>query len=76
MNVFASPTWANLRALTLPPAKDRELFGVCAALGSATPIAAWMWRCVFLTTGLVWGVGVGAYIILAICIPDPVSDGG
>lgn len=65
----ARDTWSKLRALTLPRA-DRMIGGVCSAFGAATPIPAWMWRVAFCTAAVAWGVGVGAYLILMLCIPD------
>ncbi|HWA09689.1 MAG TPA: PspC domain-containing protein [Opitutaceae bacterium] len=66
-NFFGSEGWQKFRNLELP--EDAPVGGVCAALGRATPFAAWMWRVLFLTALLAWGTGLLAYIILWICIP-------
>lgn len=64
---FGSESWHKFRDLTLP--EKCTLAGVSAALGEATPFAAWMWRVVFCATTFAWGIGIIAYIILWICIP-------
>lgn len=66
---FASDAWQKLRALRLP--EDGGMIGgVCAALGGATPFAAWMWRVAFMCATIFWGSGLLAYIILHIAIPE------
>jgi phage shock protein PspC (stress-responsive transcriptional regulator) len=60
--------WAKFRNAKLP--RERKLGGVCAALGDATPLAAWMWRTIFCVFALAWGGGVLAYLILWIAIPN------
>ena len=64
---FGSESWLKFRGITL--SNDSYLFGVCEALGGATPFAPWMWRTLFLATTFAWGVGVLAYLILWISIP-------
>ena len=64
---FSGETWQKLRDLKLH--QDTTVGGVCGALGDATPLAAWMWRTLFCTTGLLWGAGVVAYLILWVSIP-------
>jgi phage shock protein PspC (stress-responsive transcriptional regulator) len=59
--------WGKLREATRP--KIHMIGGVCEALGAVTPLAPWMWRVVFCTTTVLWGVGPVAYLILWICIP-------
>ncbi|MBC7369816.1 MAG: PspC domain-containing protein [Undibacterium sp.] len=65
---FGSEAWRKLRELTLP--EDGMVAGVCTGLGRATPLAAWMWRVLFIAATLAWGVGLAAYIILMISVPD------
>ena len=55
----------NLRKST----KDRSLSGVCGGLGEHTPVPSWIWRAIFLLLLFAGGVGLIAYIILAICMP-------
>ena len=69
---FASESWQKLRALRLPE-NGGMIGGVCVALGQATPFAAWMWRVAFMVAAFAWGVGVLAYIILHIAIPEAPS---
>ena len=67
--LFASESWKKLRALRLPE-NGGMIFGVCEALGEATPFAAWMWRVAFLCAIFLWGAGLLAYLILHIAIPE------
>lgn len=71
--IFQSQSWKNFRDLRLPQ-KGAPFAGVCSALGSATPLAAWMWRVLFCATTLVWGGGLIAYVILWISIPRQRPD--
>ena len=48
---------------------DAPLTGVCGGLGEHTPIPSWIWRATFLLLLFCGGVGLVAYIILAICMP-------
>ncbi len=64
---FGSEGWQKFRNLRRP--HECALGGVCAALGGATPLAAWMWRVLFCTAMFAWGVGFVAYLILWISIP-------
>jgi serine/threonine protein kinase/phage shock protein PspC (stress-responsive transcriptional regulator) len=43
--------------------------GVCGGLGEHTPIPAWCWRLLFIVLIFGYGVGVIAYIVMAICLP-------
>jgi len=70
--LFASESWKKLRALRLPE-NGGMIFGVCEALGEATPFAAWMWRVAFMCSIFLWGTGLLAYIILHIAIPEAES---
>lgn len=64
-----SGLWDRLRALQLNP-KDGLLTGVCAAFGDATHSPAWLWRVGFIASMYYFGAGFGAYIVLALCIPE------
>ncbi len=66
--IFQSDSWMKFRNLRLP-ATGAPVAGVCAALGEATPFAAWMWRVGFCLLALAWGGGLVAYVILWISIP-------
>ncbi len=64
---FRTESWQKFRDLTRP--EKCHVGGVCAALGGATPFAAWMWRALFCAVALAWGIGIVAYIILWLSIP-------
>lgn len=49
---------------------DSKIAGVCAGFGVHTPIPAWIWRVIFLLLLFCGGIGLLAYIILAICMPS------
>jgi phage shock protein PspC (stress-responsive transcriptional regulator) len=51
--------------------KDMNISGVCGGLGEHTPVPSWIWRAIFLVLLFCGGVGLIAYIILAICMPPP-----
>lgn len=63
-----SNAWQKLRDLTLP--QERMIGGVCTALGRATPLAAWMWRVLFLAALVYWGYGAAFYLAMMLAIPD------
>ena len=67
-NMFESDSCRQLRELKR--SQPAPLGGVCVALGEATPLAAWMWRVLFILITLAWGAGVVAYIILWVAIPE------
>jgi phage shock protein PspC (stress-responsive transcriptional regulator) len=47
---------------------DVWLAGICGGLGEHTQVPAWMWRAIFIVTGLaMWGVV--AYIVLWVLMP-------
>ncbi len=71
-NIFESESWQKLRELKRT--QPAPLGGVCTALGEATPLAAWMWRVLFILITLAWGVGVITYIILWVAIPEQTQD--
>ena len=51
-------------------AQDRKIAGICGGFGEYTPLPSWLWRVLFLTSLLVGGIGLIAYIILWICMPS------
>lgn len=50
--------------------KDTSLQGICGGLGEHTPVPAWIWRAIFLLLLFCGGVGLIAYLILALCMPS------
>jgi phage shock protein C len=52
---------------------DVWLSGVCGGLGEHTPLPSWVWRLVFLLLLCWYGTGVLLYILLWICLPEPLS---
>ncbi|OGV72159.1 MAG: hypothetical protein A3K18_21140 [Lentisphaerae bacterium RIFOXYA12_64_32] len=60
--------WATLRNLR-KSSKDEMLGGVCGGLGEHTPIPTWLWRALFVLVTIYTEVGLGAYILLWICLP-------
>ena len=55
-------------------AKDRKIAGICGGLGEYTPLPAWLWRVLFLTSLFVGGVGLIAYLLLWIFMPAAKSS--
>lgn len=62
----------NLKELR-KSAHDKKIAGVCGGFGEYTPIPAWLWRVVFVTSLFVGGMGLIAYIILWVCMPPAKS---
>jgi phage shock protein PspC (stress-responsive transcriptional regulator) len=60
----------NLRELR-KSACDKKIAGVCGGFGEYTPIPSWLWRVVFVTSLFAGGMGLIAYVILWVCMPDP-----
>ena len=58
----------NLRELR-KSARDKKIAGVCGGLGEYTPIPAWLWRVVFVTSLFAGGMGLIAYLTLWVCMP-------
>jgi phage shock protein PspC (stress-responsive transcriptional regulator) len=56
--------------------KDVWLGGVCGGLGEHTPLPSWVWRLVFLILICCYGTGVLVYVLLWICLPEPLKDAG
>ncbi len=48
---------------------DKKIFGICGGLGKYTPLPVWLWRAIFIITLFWGGLGLIAYIILAIFMP-------
>ena len=65
--VRSGPDW-NLRELRRS-ARDKKIAGVCGGLGEYTPIPAWLWRVVFVTSLFAGGMGLIAYLTLWVCMP-------
>ena len=61
-----------LRRLTKSK-EDEWLGGVCGGLGEHTPLPSWVWRLVFLLLLFCYGTGVLLYILLWICLPEPLQ---
>jgi phage shock protein PspC (stress-responsive transcriptional regulator) len=62
-----------LRRLTKSK-KDVWLGGVCGGLGEHTPLPSWVWRLVFLLLLCCYGTGVLVYVLLWICLPEPLPE--
>jgi phage shock protein PspC (stress-responsive transcriptional regulator) len=58
----------NLRELRRS-AQDKSIAGVCGGFGEYTPIPAWLWRVIFVSSLFMGGAGLIAYLILWICMP-------
>jgi phage shock protein PspC (stress-responsive transcriptional regulator) len=54
--------------------KDEWLGGVCGGLGEHTPLPSWVWRLAFLLLLCCYGTGVLLYILLWICLPEPLPE--
>ena len=53
---------------------DVWLGGVCGGLGEHTPLPSWVWRLVFLLLLCWYGTGVLLYVLLWICVPEPLRE--
>jgi phage shock protein C len=62
-----------LRRLTKSK-KDKWLGGVCGGLGEHTPLPSWVWRLAFLLLLCCYGTGLLLYILLWICLPEPLQE--
>ena len=54
---------------------DVWLGGVCGGLGEHSPLPSWVWRLVFLLLLCCYGTGVLLYVLLWICLPEPIQEG-
>jgi phage shock protein C len=63
-----------LRRLTKSKS-DVWMGGVCGGLGEHTPLPTWVWRLVFLLLLCFYGTGVLLYVLLWICLPEPLQEG-
>src|SRR5262245_44994286 len=48
---------------------DCWISGVCGGLGEQTPFPAWCWRLLFIVLIFGYGIGLIAYVMMAICLP-------
>ena len=48
---------------------EKKLGGVCGGLAAHSDVPAWVYRSLFITLLLLWGLGGVAYIALWICMP-------
>jgi len=64
----ASPAAAAVNRLRRSRS-DKWLGGVCAGIGQATGIDAWIWRLLFTLLFLFGGTGLLAYLLLWIFVP-------
>ena len=53
---------------------DVWLGGVCGGMGEHTPLPSWVWRLVFLLLLCCYGTGVLLYMLLWICLPEPLRE--
>ena len=51
--------------------KDKWIGGVCGGFGEHTPIPSWVWRMLFCLVSFFMGLGILAYILLWIFMPNP-----
>lgn len=49
---------------------DRWLAGVCGGIAAATGVAAWFWRLLFAMLALCGGIGLLAYVLLWVFVPE------
>jgi phage shock protein C len=56
--------------------KDVWIGGVCGGLGEYTPIPSWVWRALFAVMIFAYGVGLAAYIVLWIFVPEVTREPG
>src|SRR5436190_7944428 len=54
--------------------KDVWIGGVCGGLGEHTPIPSWVWRALFAVMIFGYGVGLAAYMILWIFVPEATRE--
>ena len=54
--------------------KDVWAGGVCGGLGEHTPIPSWVWRALFAVMIFGGGVGLAAYIVLWIFVPEAAQE--
>ena len=54
--------------------KDVWIGGVCGGLGEHTPIPSWVWRALFAVMIFGYGVGLAAYIVLWIFVPEATRE--
>ena len=54
----------------LKKSKDKKLFGVCGGIAEYFDIDPTLVRVIAGVAGICWGVGIVAYIILALVMPN------
>ena len=54
--------------------KDVWIGGVCGGLGEHTPIPSWVWRALFTIMIFGYGVGMAAYVVLWIFVPEAAQE--
>src|SRR5439155_15120988 len=54
--------------------KDVWIGGVCGGLGEHTLIPSWVWRALFAVMIFGYGVGLAAYIVLWIFVPEAIRE--
>ena len=54
--------------------KDVWIGGVCGGLGEHTPIPSWVWCALFAVMIFGYGVGLAAYIVLWIFVPEAIRE--
>ena len=54
----------------LKKSKDKKLFGVCGGLAEYFDMDPTLVRVIVGVAGICWGVGIVAYIILALVMPN------
>ena len=52
---------------------DKKIGGICGGLGDSTTVPSWCWRILFVGSSLIYGLGIGLYILLWIFMPDAVT---
>jgi phage shock protein PspC (stress-responsive transcriptional regulator) len=76
--VTGSPGFSDVAGALRRLTKSRTdvwLGGVCGGLGQHTPLPSWVWRLVFLLLLCCYGTGVLVYVLLWICLPEPLQEG-
>jgi phage shock protein PspC (stress-responsive transcriptional regulator) len=51
-------------------ATDKKVGGICGGLGGSTAVPSWCWRILFVASSVIYGFGIGLYILLWIFMPS------
>ena len=70
INYSAKKNWLN--QLTKSET-DKKIGGICGGLGDNSSVPSWCWRILFVASSLVYGLGIGLYILLWIFMPEAKS---